>query len=199
MTWSVVNTELDAQPPEVADRTPRVHPLPSCSAIYESVIDRTRPVRMLEMGSFYGDSVTRWRDFLHPDSLVVGIDIDSKFVSIADSRRRHVRICGEQGDSLLSDVAAEFGPFDVIVDARSHASSHIVNSFRRLFDGALNDHGTYLIQDVYFDRWTLYSSFSPADLGSGLVDLLHGHYRVATSVANFHSGHIVVVRREAQV
>lgn len=192
----MVNTELNRQTPEVANRTPRVHPLPSCSAIYESVIDRTRPLRMLEMGSFYGDSVTRWRDYLHPDSVVVGIDIDSKFVSIADSRGRHVRLCGEQGDSFLSDVAAEFGPFDVIVDARSHASSHIVSSFNCLFNDALNDRGIYLIEDVYFDRWTLFSSFSPVDFGRSLADLLHGHYRIATSVDTFHSGHIVVARRE---
>ena len=95
-TWSTVDTELHTEITEVADRTPRVHQLPDHWRIYESVVDRTRPVRLLEIGGFYGDSLEKWREFLHPDSLVVGVDVDSKLVKIANPDGVRVRLADGQ-------------------------------------------------------------------------------------------------------
>jgi hypothetical protein len=84
-TWSPVDTELHGEMAGVFDRTLRVHKLAHYLPIYESVVDRTRPIRMLQIGSFYGDSLQIWQEYLHPDSLIVGIDVNLKFVKIADS------------------------------------------------------------------------------------------------------------------
>lgn len=194
-TWSTVDTELNSEVAEVANRTPRVHKLPYYLPIYESVVDRTRPIRMLEIGSFYEDSLQTWQEYLCPESLIVGVDVDSKFVKVADSDGIRVRIAVGQNVHLLSEVAAEFGPFDVIFDAGSQTSYQVVDSFRCLFEGALNDNGIYLVEDVHCDYWTLFNSFSFSDCVRALVDTMHGHYRIATSVSKFRTGHLVAVRR----
>lgn len=194
-TWSAVGTELHGVAAEVVDRTPRVHELPHDLPTYEAVVDRTRPIRMLEIGSFYGDSLQMWQEYLHPDSRIVGIDIDSKLVRIADSGGIHVRMCGGQGASFLREVAAEFGPFDVIIDAGSITTSRMADSFRCLFESALSDSGVYLIEDVYCDYWTFANNFSFTDLATALIDAVYGHYRFATNIANFRDGHLIVVRR----
>jgi hypothetical protein len=194
-TWSTVDTELHGGMAEVIDRTPRVHRLPHYLPMYERTAIRTDAVRMLEIGSFYGDSLQMWQEYLHPDSVIVGIDIDSQLVKIADSGDVHVRIAGEQHDSLLRDIAEEFGPFDVIIDAGSQTSSRMKNSFRYLFENALSDSGVYILEDVYCDYWTLYNSFSFSDLVSALIDVVRGHYQIATDIANFRVGHLVVARR----
>lgn len=196
-TWSTVDTELDGEMAEVIDRTPRVHKLPHYLPIFERTAIRTSPIRMLEIGSFYGDSLQMWHEYLHPDSVIVGIDIDSQLVKIADSGGVHVRIGGEQNVSLLSEVAAEFGPFDIIIDAGSQTRSRMTNSFRCLFENALSDSGVYISEDVYCDFWTLYNSFSFTDLVSALIDAVRGHYQIATNIVNFQVGHLVVVRRAA--
>lgn len=194
-TWSVVDTELPGAMAEVVDRTPRVHKVPHYLPIYESVVERTEPIRMLEIGNIYGDSLQMWQKYLHPDSLIVGVDIDSKLAKIADSGGSRIRIGGGQNAVLLDELAAEFGPFDVIIDAGSKMSSDMVDSFRYLFGNALGDSGVYLIEDVYCDYWTFVNTFSYIDLVKMLIDAIFGHYRVATSVANFRAGHLVVVRR----
>jgi len=150
---------------------------------------------MLEIGSFYGDSLQIWQEYLHPDSLIVGIDLDSKLVKIANSGGVHVRIVGEKNDSLLSELAAEFGPFDVILDAGSHTSSQMVDSFRCLFANALSDSGVYVVEDGYCDFWAFYNRFSFIDVVKALIDAVYGHYQVATSETNVRVGHIVIVRR----
>lgn len=194
-TWSTLDTVLHGEMAEVIDRTPRVHKLPHYSPIHECAAIQSSPIRMLEIGSFYGDSLQMWREYLHPDSHIVAIDIDSKLVKLADSGSVHVRFGGERNDSLLRDLAAEFGPFDVIIDAGSQSSSRMVASFHSLFENALSDGGVYILGDVYCDFWTLYNSFSFTDVLSALLDAVRGHYQVATDIANFHVGHLVVARR----
>ncbi|MCV7298516.1 class I SAM-dependent methyltransferase [Mycobacterium barrassiae] len=202
-TWSAVDTELHGELAEVFNQTPRVHKFAHYLPIYESVLDRTRPIRMLEIGSFYGGSVQMWREYLQPDSLIVLVDINSKLLRIADARGIHVRFGGEPNVSFLAEVAAEFGPFDVILDdglsrraghAKSdggHTSSHMVNSFRSLFANALTDSGVYIVEDVYCDYWTAYrdNRVSFIDFVRALIDAMHGHYQRATSETNFQVGH----------
>ncbi|MGE2725640.1 hypothetical protein [Mycolicibacterium pulveris] len=194
-TWSAVDTRLHRVVAEVVDRTPRVHNVADHRSIYESVVDRSRPIRMLELGSFYGDSLQMWQEYLHPDSLIIGVDVDSKFVKIADSEGIRVRIGGDQNRTLLRDAAEEFGPFDVILDAGSQACQPMTENFRSLFDTALTDDGVYVVEDVYCDYWTIYNSFTLAGLARAFVDVLYGHYQLATSPANFRDGHVLVVRR----
>ena len=190
-TWSAVDTELHGEMAEVFNRTPRVQKLAHYLPIYESVVDRTRPIRTLQIGSFYGGSLQMWQEYLHPDSLIVGIDINSKLLKIADSGGIHVRIGGEQNVSFLREVAAEFGPFDVILDAGDHTSSHMVESFRCLFANALSDSGVYVVEDVDCDYWMRYrdSRVSFIDLVRALIDAMHGHYQVATSETKFRVDH----------
>ncbi|MGV0715201.1 hypothetical protein ABQE93_07340 [Mycolicibacterium sp. XJ662] len=196
-TWSAVDTRLHREMAEVVDRTPRVHNLPDHLSVYESVVDRTRPIRLLEVGSFYGDSLQMWQEYLHPDSLIIGVDVDSKFVKIADSEGIRVRIGGGQSHSLLRDVAEEFGPFDVILDVGSQACHPMTENFRSLFEIALTKHGVYIVEDVHCDYWTIYNSFTLTGLLRAFVDVLHGHYQLATSPAKFRDGHVLVVRRTA--
>ncbi|KUI06100.1 hypothetical protein AU188_03260 [Mycobacterium sp. IS-3022] len=195
ITWSTLDTELHGETTEVTDRTPRVHKLRHYLPICGGTDIRTRPIRMLEIGNFYVDSLQRWQEYLHPESLIVGVDVDSKLVKIVDSASAHVRIGDGQKVSLLREVAAEFGPFDVIIDAGSQTSSRMVDSFHNLFENALSDRGVYISEDVYFDFWTLYNSFSFTDLVHALIDAVRGHYQVAADIANFKAGHLVVARR----
>jgi predicted O-methyltransferase YrrM len=190
-TWTAVDTEFHGEMAAVFKRTPRVHKAAHYLPIYEAVVDRTRPIRMLEIGDFYGGSVQMWQEYLHRDSHIVGIDVNSELLKIAHGGDVHVRIGGELEVDLLGAVAAEFGPFDVIIDAGTHTSSHMVNSFRSLFANALNDGGVYMVEDVNRDYWTSYrdSRVSFIDLVVALIDAMHAHYQVATSEADFRVGH----------
>ncbi|MFV9635278.1 hypothetical protein [Mycobacterium neumannii] len=196
-TWSTVDTELHCDMADIIDRIPRVHTLPHYSPIFENAVFRTSPIRMLEIGSFHSDSLRMWQDFLHSESVIIGIDTDSSLVKITDSGSIRVRIGSEQNPPLLSEIAAEYGPFDVIIDSGSQTSSRMVDAFEFLFKNALRDSGVYIAEDVYCDYWTLYNGFSFTDLVRALADFTRGHYQVATDISRFKKGHLLVVRRAA--
>ncbi|QLL07801.1 hypothetical protein [Mycobacterium vicinigordonae] len=194
---TTVETELDPATADTAERAPRVHRLSQHLGLYESEIDRSRPIRLLEIGSFYWDSQQEWKDYLDPGSLVIGIDFDSKFLKILDESGTRVRMGGARDISFLRDVATEFGPFTAIIDADSQSSSRLVNNFRCLFPHSLSPDGVYLIEDVYCDFWTLYNSFSFIDMARALIDVLRGHYQFARDTTEFGTGHLVIARYAA--
>jgi MycE methyltransferase N-terminal len=116
---------------------------------------RDQPVRVLEIGvggysttTFGGGSLRMWRRFF-PRGLVYGLDIFDK--TVADQPRVKTLI-GDQNDAeYLADMAATYGPFDVIIDDGSHVNEHVRTSFRALFPH-LRAGGVYAIEDL----WTAY-------------------------------------------
>ncbi|MGB5511852.1 MAG: class I SAM-dependent methyltransferase [Woeseiaceae bacterium] len=140
---------------------------------------RDRPIKMLEIGVFRGGSLRMWKDYFHPDSTIVGIDIDNtcKDHEIAD-RNVFVRIGSQADPRFLAEVNKEFGPFDIILDDGSHKTHHQNISFGALFRSALKDGGCYMVEDVHTNYWLKHvdSEDTFIDLSKQMVDMLHEPY-----------------------
>ncbi len=140
---------------------------------------RHRPIRMLEIGVFRGGSLRMWKEYFHPDSTIVGIDIDKtcKEHEIAD-RKVFVRIGSQADPEFLLAVTEEFGPFDIILDDGSHKTHHQNISFGALFRDALTDGGCYMVEDVHTNYWLKHvdSEDTFIDLAKQMVDMLHEPY-----------------------
>lgn len=152
-----------------------VHYLP----IYEKAVPRLTPIRLLEIGVFRGGSLHMWREYLHPESTVVGIDINADCRAYdRPDQNVHVRIGSQDNEHFLRSVVAEFGPFDVIIDDGSHMATHTIKAFRELFHSGLRDDGSYIVEDLHCSYWTSYrdSKVSFVDFVAVLIDAMHAHY-----------------------
>jgi hypothetical protein len=117
---------------------------------------RHRPIRLLEIGvggyadpKLGGESLRMWKEFF-PLASIVGMDLYDKS-SLAEDRIAIVQ--GDQSDAaFLDDVAARFGPFDIVIDDGSHVSAHVIASFGTLFRH-LADDGIYAIEDLQTSYW----------------------------------------------
>jgi hypothetical protein len=190
--WPAVDTPAEGELGAIFGKSERVHKWLHYLPVYESVIERSRPIRMLEIGVFHGGSLRMWREYLHPQSVIVGVDIDPNCKQFDDPERNvHVRIGGQQDATFLQEVNSEFGPFDVILDDGSHMTSHMVESFRSLFASALAEPGTYIAEDVHSNYWKSYrdSPISFIDFIAVLVDAMHAHYPDAEGERKFRTGH----------
>jgi hypothetical protein len=158
-------------------------------AAYQSVFGprRTEPMRVLEIGVLEGSSLRLWkRYFTHPDTVIVGIDIQPgciQFDAPADGIR--VRIGSQDDGAFLKRVVREFGPFDLIIDDGSHHSSHIIASFNHLYSDGLKDSGIYFVEDLHANYWHPWrdSTRSFLDLCKELLEHMHAHYRSAPPAA----------------
>lgn len=158
---------------------------------------RDRPIKMLEIGVYRGGSLRMWKDYFHPDSTIVGIDIDKtcKDHEIAD-RNVFVRIGSQADPRFLAEVNEEFGPFDIILDDGSHKTHHQNISFGALFRPALKDGGCYMVEDVHTNYWLKHvdSEDTFIDLSKQMVDMLHEPY-FDRKETHFRHGHPEAVKQ----
>lgn len=133
---------------EGADKQSRLH---NYSPAYENQLGpfTAIPIRLLEIGVYQGASIRSWLRWF-PNGQITGIDLDP--FAISNVRYQHY-----QGDaanySFLSRVAADRGPFNVIIDDASHRNDHQAFAFFSLWQH-LVEGGAYVIEDIqpWFDE-----------------------------------------------
>jgi hypothetical protein len=148
---------------------------------YECIVGplRSRPIRLLEVGVYKGGSLAMWRRYLHPESVIVGLDIDPNCASFdRPDESIHVRIGDQSDPNFLNRIVGEFGPFDLVIDDGSHVCSHMIKTFDFLFLKGLTSNGIYVAEDTHSNFWHGYrdQQYSFIDLCKDLVDLSHAHY-----------------------
>jgi hypothetical protein len=192
--WPVVDEPLpDSDLADVFADAAHIQKWAHYLPIYESTLTayRDRPIKMLEIGVCRGGSLAMWRRYLHPETVIVGIDIDPETKQYDDPANQvRVRIGGQQDVDFLRDIAEEFGPFDVILDDGSHISSHMIGTFQYLFPNALADGGAYLVEDIHANYWRQFRDTTTtfADFTKHLTDAMHAHYRLGKGEKFFHVG-----------
>lgn len=112
---------------------------------------RGEAITLLEIGVESGGSLELWRKYFGAKARIVGVDIEPKSKA-AESPNTFVRI-GSQGDpAFLEAVAAEFGPFDLVIDDGSHVFTHQIQTFRSLYPH-LRSGGLYCCEDLCTSYW----------------------------------------------
>ncbi len=153
--------------------------------IYQAVFGprRAEPMRILEIGVLEGSSLRLWkRYFTHPDTVIVGIDIEPQCIAFdAPVDGVRVRIGNQADGAFLREVVREFGPFDLIIDDGSHHSSHMIASFNHLYSDGLKESGIYFVEDLHANYWLPWrdSRRSFLDMCKELLEHMHAHYRSA--------------------
>ncbi|MGV0607702.1 hypothetical protein [Mycolicibacterium sp. XJ1904] len=191
--WSSVETGLpveSATSGQAAVANRRAQYLEIC----DHTIERSKCLRVLEIGSFYGSALEAWQKSVLPESTIVIIDVSFKLAKIAHSGEIYVR-ADNDSTTLLRELTKEYGPFDVILDAGTPTCAQTVALFRHLYTSALTEEGVYLVDNVRFHPWAFYNGLSISSIPGAFADLIYGHYQVATGTREPDGGPLVVVRR----
>lgn len=138
-----------------------------------------KPVSFLEIGVYKGGSLRLWRNFFAPEARLTFIDIDPACQALKIPGTE-IRI-GDQADpAFLGKLAAERGPFDIIIDDGGHKMDQQITSFRTLWP-ALRDGGLYIVEDVHTSYWPGFGGGFRApgsfvEFTKDLIDRMHSWY-----------------------
>lgn len=111
---------------------------------------RYKPVKLLEIGLLYGNSLLTWRWFF-PFATLIGIDISPQIK--INGKKVKIYTGSQYSEEFLRDVGKKEVYFDIIIDDGSHMNAHQIFSFEKLFD-FLRDGGFYIIEDVQTSFWS---------------------------------------------
>jgi len=111
-------------------------------------LDR-EPTSILEIGVKGGGSAAMWKG-LFPSASVVGLDIKlRRWLTRQPSEDGVVYLAGDQTDSArLGEIAAKYGPFDLVIDDGSHVTDHVAGTLRCLLPH-VRPGGIYVIEDTH--------------------------------------------------
>ena len=148
---------------------------------------RDRPVRVLEIGVHYGGSLKLWHEYVHPDSTIVGVDIEERCSRYA---RDNISVeIGDQSDEgFLQTLVDKYGEFDIIIDDGSHKSEHQRASWQLLFREGLADGGIYIVEDTYNSYFAgMTEAGTPPFMATAktMIDLMHMNYMLAGNTGPF--------------
>jgi hypothetical protein len=153
---------------------------------------RDKPIKLLEIGVLNGGSLEMWRKYFHPDSVIVGIDINPDCKN-HEQEGINIRI-GDQSDPIfLKSLIDEFGAFDLVLDDGSHHVDHVNKTFQFLYP-LIDKDGMYFIEDTHAAYWQSHG-------GGGRVAAVSPCRRLAPSAAlapavavcHRHCGRVLVV------
>jgi hypothetical protein len=157
-----------------ADKSSKVH---GYTLAYERFLAplRNQPIVLLEIGVGTGASLRTWREYF-PEAALVGLDVkDCRNVVIPGTTFYQ----GSQSDeSLLEQLIARSGPFDVVIDDGSHFWADQIASFRKLYPH-VKPGGAYVVEDLhtsYTDEFKL-GSERTVDFLRDLVNEVNIHGR----------------------
>ncbi len=161
--------------------------------VYERYLEplRDRELSFLEIGVQKGASVKMWEEYF-PNSRIWGIDIKPDCEQYA-SERISIRIGDQTDRGFLRELAAEAGPFDVVVDDGGHRMEQHRVSLEELWP-SLRRGGLYFVEDLHTAyRESFGGGFehedSTIELFKGLIDSVNGRdeaEEVISDVAEIH-------------
>jgi hypothetical protein len=108
---------------------------------------RGRPVHLAEIGVAAGGSLQMWRDYLGPQAVVHGVDVDPAARAMeGEGFRIHI---GDQADSeFLARLRSEIPRLDVLIDDGGHHMHQLLATFEALYPHLAAD-GAYLCEDLH--------------------------------------------------
>src|SRR4029453_329715 len=107
------------------------------------------PTSILEIGVKGGGSAAMWKG-LFPSASVVGLDIKlRRWPTRQPPEDGVVFLGGDKTDSgRLGEIAAKYGPFDLVIDDGSHVTDHVAGTLRSLLPH-VRPGGIYVIEDTH--------------------------------------------------
>jgi hypothetical protein len=140
---------------------------------------RSHPVSFLEIGVFKGGSIPMWKAFFAEGSRLTFIDIDPDCAKLAEPGTT-VAIGNQADPAFLADLAAKYGPFDVILDDGSHICAHQIASFENLWPHVTQG-GLYVVEDCHTSYWPGFgggyrNEASFIEYSKRLIDRMHSWY-----------------------
>lgn len=132
---------------------------------------RHKPMRLLELGVFYGSSLRMWQEYF-PLAEIFGVDIMENCAQYADTRIHVLQadLSAAEEVRALRDVQPQ-----IIIDDASHIVSHQLLALFTLFE-ALPSGGLYILED-------LETSLNPEIFGDSYRDSALDAYAVCARIA----------------
>lgn len=117
--------------------------------VYENLFKRfkDKPIKLLEIGLYKGDSLNLWSEYFHESSSIYGLDLDVSQINV----KLHDNVLVTQNDAYsvntIELLKLQEIKFDIIIDDGPHTVEQQIFFMKNYFD-FLNKDGILILEDA---------------------------------------------------
>jgi cephalosporin hydroxylase len=117
--------------------------------IYERHLARFRGKSsvMIEIGVWGGGSLAMWKEYLGPDSHIIGIDIKPE-CKAHEADGIDIFIGSQDNPATIDAIFSKYPKVDIVLDDGSHKMQHMISSFELMYH-RLHTNGIYIVEDTH--------------------------------------------------
>jgi len=122
--------------------------------IFNEILIKNRPIKMLEIGVCNGGSLEIWKKYLPSGSEIHGVDINPNCAKLQFEENIHFHLGNATDKAFILDKFKDI-EFDIILDDGSHKCKDVIKTFEILFP-KLAWGGIYIVEDMQTSYWKQY-------------------------------------------
>ena len=147
--------------------------------IYESLFKefKNRPITFVEVGIFGGGSLFMWKNYFHPKSRIIGIDLNPNSKSY-EKYGFEIFIGDQQDENFWKKFYKKVGKIDILLDDGGHTdlqqTQTLISSIKNI-----KENGIIAVEDVhtsYFTEFGNPSKNSFVNYSKKIIDLINFRY-----------------------
>ena len=117
--------------------------------VYDSVFEkyRDKKITFVEVGVFNGGSLEIWKKYFHPESRIIGIDLNPECKKF-EKNGIEIFIGDQSSKNFWDDFYKKVGKIDILLDDGGHTNiQQTITSVKSIPN--INDNGVLLIEDTH--------------------------------------------------
>jgi hypothetical protein len=117
---------------------------------YEKKLSRFRdfPITLVEVGVFGGGSLELWKRYLHPDSKIIGVDLNPEAARFVPNGCLFFSF-NQEDPKAWSDFFDQVGRVDILIDDGGHLDNQQIQTIKSVMP-RLSPGGLLFIEDLFF-------------------------------------------------
>lgn len=154
---------------------------------YESYIDtyeiilskyKGQKVTFVEVGVLGGGSLQAWKNFFHPESRIIGIDLNHSLKAELESEGFEIFIGNQSDYDFWDNFYSKVGNIDILLDDGGHTNLQQGVTLIKTIP-MVNDNGVIIIEDVhtsYMEKFLNPSKYSFINFTKYFIDVINDRF-----------------------
>ncbi len=147
--------------------------------IYETIFKefRNKPITFVEVGIFGGGSLLMWKKYFHPQSRIIGIDLNPNS-KVYEKYGFEIFIGDQEEENFWKKFYKKVGKVDIVLDDGGHTDTQQMQTLISSINN-IKQNGLIAIEDVhtsYFTEFGNPSKNSFVNYSKKIVDLINSRY-----------------------
>jgi hypothetical protein len=147
---------------------------------YQTILEKYKNTKItfVEIGILGGGSLQAWKKYFHPDSRIIGIDLNNDLKKELENEGFEIYIGDQSNPNFWDELYSKIGNIDILLDDGGHTNLQQGVTLLKSIP-MINDNGLIIIEDVhtsYMEKFLNPSKYSFINFSKFCIDIINDRF-----------------------